>query len=63
MSILSATEIRQARIRSGLTQRECAELIGVALRTWQQWEEGSRKINASAWELFCIKIGQIKKER
>lgn len=63
MRIPTCTEIRQLRIRSGLKQRECAKLVGAALRTWQSWEEGSRKINAAAWELFCIKLNQIDKER
>jgi len=32
-------------------------LVHVALRTWQQWEAGDRRMPPAAWELFCIKIG------
>jgi DNA-binding transcriptional regulator YiaG len=48
-------EIRTARIESGLKQRECAALVGVTLRSWQQWEEGRRRISATAWDLWQIK--------
>jgi DNA-binding transcriptional regulator YiaG len=57
---ISPQKIRQARITSGLKQRECAALVGIKLRTWQSWEQGEHKINPAAWELFCIKIEQIK---
>lgn len=39
-----------------LTQSEAARVVGSKLRTWQQWEAGSRKMHPGLWELFNIKI-------
>jgi len=52
-------DIREARIRAGLTQRGAAELIGVTLRAWQYWEAGERNVEARTWELFLIKSKQV----
>jgi len=30
-------------------------LVHVALRTWQQWEAGDRRMHPAFWELFRIK--------
>ena len=38
---LTGEEIRQLRNELGLKQRECAEIIGVDLRTWQKYESGT----------------------
>lgn len=48
-------QIKAARRAAGLSQTEAGERVGVALRTWQQWEAGDRRIPMSAWELFAIK--------
>lgn len=48
-------EVKAARIEAGLKQREAADLVHVTLRAWQTWEEGSRAISLTAWELFKIK--------
>ena len=50
-------DVRAARKAAGLSQTEAATLVHVALRTWQQWEAGDRRMHPAAWELFCIKIG------
>ena len=49
-------QIKQARKEAGLTQSCAAYLVYVDLRTWQRWEEGSRKMNPSFFEIFNIKI-------
>lgn len=38
--MISGEEIRQARERSGLTQSELAQRIGVSMRTVGNWERG-----------------------
>lgn len=51
-------EIFGYRFNARLTQTEAAEKVHVALRTWQQWEAGDRRMPLAAWELFCIKTRQ-----
>ncbi len=51
-------EIRQARLSSGLTQSQAAELVHGSLRAWQQWEAGDRRMPPGLWELFLIKSGR-----
>lgn len=57
----SASEIKQARIESGLSQTEAANMIYKGLRTWQQWEKADRKMDPAFWELFLIKCEAGKK--
>ena len=45
-------EIRHTRIRVGLTQAEAARSVGVAMRTWQDWEAGKAAMPAGLWRLF-----------
>ncbi len=40
---LTGEEIRQFRMDLGLKQRDCAEIIGVGLRQWQKYEDGTHK--------------------
>ena len=54
----SHTEVKDARIRAGLTQSQAAALVGVSLRSWQYWEDGGRKMQGSKWELFQIKAAR-----
>jgi len=49
--MVKTSEIREARIKSGLTQKAAAELVHATLRTWQDWEYGKNPINKAAWEL------------
>lgn len=49
-------EILATRKAAGLTQTEAGALVYSALRTWQQWESGERKMHPAMWELFRIKL-------
>lgn len=51
-------EIKALRTKAGLTQRQCAQLLGKTTRAWQYWEAGKRPMPASDFELFKIKTGQ-----
>lgn len=55
--IKSAREKIQERLGLGITEAKqwCAALIYKGLRTWQQWENGDRKMDPAFWELFLIK--------
>lgn len=55
----TAAEIIAARMSAGLTQRECAVLVHVALVTWQQWEAGSRSMKRGPWDLFQRRVLEI----
>ncbi len=49
--------IKHVRVGCHMTQRECAELVYVSLRTWQNWEYGVTDMPLLAWELFLAKLG------
>ncbi len=44
----------RAREKSGLTQAEFATLLGVSVRTLQDWEQGRREPNAAARTLIEV---------
>lgn len=50
-------DILETRKNAGLTQTQAGELVYSALRTWQQWEAGDRRMHPGLWELFTLKIG------
>ena len=50
--------IQAARLKAGLTQAQCAELVHVDLRSWRRWELAERQINLAAWALFLLRTGQ-----
>ena len=49
--------IVRARERSGLSQAKFAALLGVSVRTLQDWEQGRREPNAAARTL--IKVAEL----
>lgn len=49
--------IVRAREKSGLSQTRFAELLGVSVRTLQDWEQGRREPNAAAKTL--IKVAEL----
>jgi putative transcriptional regulator len=42
------------RINTGLTQRQFSKLLGVSVRTLQEWEQGRRQPTGAAKTLFKI---------
>jgi DNA (cytosine-5)-methyltransferase 1 len=56
----SPNDIKEARLRAGLTQSEAGRLVGGSRRTWQNWEAGVSRIPAAKWELFQIKVAGQK---
>ena len=55
VELTSAVEARQ---KTGLSQSRFAELLGVSVRTLQDWEQGRRKTSGAA-----ISLIQIAKQR
>jgi len=48
------SEVARARLLSGLTQRKFASLLGVSLRTLQEWEQGRKNPSGAARTLLKI---------
>ena len=44
----------EARLKSGLSQSKFAELLGVSMRTLQDWEQGRRQPSGAAQSLIRI---------
>jgi len=43
------------RVKSGLTQTECADMLGVSFQQYQKWEKGSNRIFAEQLLELCIR--------
>ena len=46
--------VTSARMKSGLSQAEFAKLLGVSVRTLQDWEQGRREPSGAARTLITI---------
>ena len=57
----SPVEIKEARVAAGLTQTEAAALVLSKMRSWQNWESGVREMHPAVWELFQIKVADLKR--
>jgi putative transcriptional regulator len=51
---IESWSIVRAREKSGLSQASFAELLGVSVRTVQDWEQGRREPNAAAKTLIRV---------
>lgn len=49
------SEITAARMASGLTVAECANLVYASAVKWQKWESGDDRMHPACFELFNIK--------
>ena len=43
------------RVKSGLTQTDCADILGVSFQQYQKWEKGSNRIYAEQLLELCIR--------
>lgn len=52
--------IKEAREEAGLTQKQVQDLIGVPIRSLQNWENGVRICPQYVEDLIVAKIGELK---
>jgi putative transcriptional regulator len=53
---VDASPLTSARLKIGLSQSEFARMLGVSLRTLQEWEQGRRTPSGAAKSLITIAI-------
>lgn len=51
---VEGNEVAEARHRTGLSQAEFAEVLGISRRTLQEWEQGRRSPSGAARTLIGI---------
>ncbi len=54
METVELSPVVEARQKTGLSQSRFAELLGVSVRTLQDWEQGRRKPSRAAMSLIQI---------
>ncbi len=54
MGTVVFSPVTQARQASGLSQTQFAGLMGVSVRTLQEWEQGRRKPSGAAQTLLAV---------
>lgn len=59
MENLNGEKLKALRIKFNLTQKECADLLHIHMRTWQRYEAGE-SIPPSKQELLIFKLRQLK---
>ena len=56
--------LKEARQRAGLTQKEVAEYLGITIRSYQRIESGDRTGEIETWDLledlFCISQRRLR---
>ncbi len=50
----SSNDIKALREKAGVSQRQFADILGVSLRTLQDWEQGRRIPTGPAMNLLCV---------
>lgn len=56
-------EIKEARIKAGLTQREMSKLLGIPRRTIEDWDRGIQSPSEWIKNLLVEKLDNIAKEK
>ena len=51
--IATPEQVKQKRLEFGLTQEKMAEMLGIEISTWQEWEEGA--MPEPLWQWLTVK--------
>jgi putative transcriptional regulator len=60
VATVDVSPLAEARLKIGLSQSEFAKMLGVSLRTLQEWEQGRRTPSGAAKSLITIAIKNPK---
>jgi putative transcriptional regulator len=52
--VIHIPDVAEIRVRTGLSQAHFAELLGVSVRTLQDWEQGRRAPSGAARTLLLV---------
>jgi putative transcriptional regulator len=55
-TVVTPTDALQARVRMALSQSQFAKLLGVSVRTLQEWEQGRKKPTGAAQTLLRVAV-------
>ena len=53
-TVLSTVDVKDLRVRLGLTQKQFSSMIGVSTKTLQNWEQGRREPEGPAMALLRV---------
>lgn len=53
-TVVTKTNVKELREKTGLTQAEFSKMIGVSIRTLQNWEQGRREPEGPAKALLRV---------
>ena len=56
----TAEQVREARLRSGLTQAEAGALVWYSEIAWAQWETGKRPMHPCVWWAFNQRASALR---
>lgn len=57
---VTLSAVAEARLRTALSQAQFAQLLGVSVRTLQEWEQGRRQPSGAAQSL--LRVAQLHPE-
>ena len=60
---VEVTQATEARLKLGLSQADFATMLGVSVRTLQDWEQGRREPNGAAKALLKVTVAAPKTVR
>lgn len=61
---MTSTELKETRLRLGLTQTQMADALATPFRTYQDWEGGVSRIPGTvALAVKWVKLAHIKNRR
>lgn len=56
----NGAKFKEARIKSGMTQEQLAELLGVSIRSIKHWEAGTRSLSKAGFKWLNLTKGEQK---